>query len=161
MPVSDLYVHRSGSVSIATVTQTAVISLFGTAAKRLWVVGVRVEIGNTAAAAANNMLFTLARPGNTVNASSTNGGNPLDYSAPASIGVNATAWTTAPTVGTILAEWEVPMSSGSMWVEYPPTNYEWGVPAIANDNANAGVHVFVTASVATSTPIFVDIIESE
>jgi hypothetical protein len=48
-----------------------------------------------------------------------------------------------------------------MWEEFPPTGYEWGVPAVANANANAGVHLFVTASVATSTPVFVDLIASE
>ena len=71
------------------------------------------------------------------------------------------AWSTAPTPGVILAEWQLPQTTGSMWEEFPPTGYEWGIPAVANANANAGVHLFVTASVATSTPVFVDLIASE
>lgn len=161
MPYSEVYTHRSGSVSVAQTTALALISVFGTAAKRGWVVGARVEIGNTLAAAGNNMLFQLARPANTPNASATQGGSAHDFSAPGSVCVNGIAWTVAPTVGTIVAEWEVPQTSGSMWEEFPPTGYEWGIPAIANNNANAGLHMFVTASVATSTPVFVDLIVSE
>jgi hypothetical protein len=88
-------------------------------------------------------------------------GNPHDYSASASIGQMATAWSTAPTVGTVLWEQELPQTTGSSWEEFPPTGYEWGVPAIANANANAGVHVFVTPTVGTSTPVFIDLIWSE
>lgn len=64
-------------------------------------------------------------------------------------------------MGTILAEWDLPQSTGSMWEEFPPSGDEWGVPAIANANANAGVHLIVTASVATSTPLTFDFIWSE
>jgi hypothetical protein len=159
--ISDVYTYRSGSVSCAQTSALPLISLFGTAAKRLWVVGVRVEVGVTAAAAGNSLLFQLARPGNTPNGNSLASGNPHDYSSPASIGQSVIAWTGAPTVGTILAEWTVPQTTGSAWEEFPPTGYEWSVPAIANNNANAGVHLFVTASAATSTPVYGDIIASE
>jgi hypothetical protein len=158
---SDLYTYRSGSVSAAQTTALALVSLFGTSAKRLWVVGIRVEVGVTTAAGGNSLLFQLARPANTPNGSSLASGNPHDYSAPASIGQYCTTYTTAPTVGIVLAEWELPQTTGSMWEEFPPTGYEWGVPAIANDNASAGVHLFVTPSVNTSTPVFTDIIASE
>jgi hypothetical protein len=159
--ISDIYTFRSGSVAIAATSATAVSSVFSTTAVRGWVVGVRVDIGVTAAAAGNSLLFQLARPANTPTGTSLSGGNPHDYSAPASIAQGCTTWSTAPTVGTILWEQELPQTTGSAWEEFPPLGYEWGVPAIANGSANAGVHLFVTASVATSTPVFVDLIVSE
>lgn len=161
MAYNDVYVHRSGSVAVAATVATPLISLFGTAAKRGWLLGVRVMIGNTLAVAGNNVLFTLARPGNTPNASATQSGNPHDFRSPASIMVNGIAYTTAPTVGVILAEWELPQSSGAMWTEFPPTGDEWMVPDIANNNANAGLHLFATPSVNTSTPILVDLVAGE
>ena len=161
MAYNDVYTGLSGSVTVAQTTALAICSAFGTAAKRTWVVGVRVKIGATTAAAGNDVRFQLARPGNTPNASSTAGGGAHDFYAPASIGQFATAYTTAPTVGTILAEWMVPQTTGSMWEEFPPLGYEWQIPAIANNAANNGVHLFATASVATSTPIVADIIFSQ
>lgn len=161
MAYNDVYTGLSGSVAVAATTATAICSVFGTTSKRLWVVGVRVKIGATTAAAANDVRFQLTRPGNTPNASATAGGSAHDFSAAASIGQFATAYTAAPTVGTILAEWVVPQTSGSMWVEYPPTGDEWGVPALANNSANAGLHVFAIPTVNTSTPVFVDIIWGE
>lgn len=161
MAYNDVYVHRSGSTTLTSTAVTPIISLFGTAAKRGWIVGVRVMIGNTTAAAGNNILFQLARPGNTPNASATQAGNAHDFSSPAGVMVNGIAYTTAPTLGTVVGEWELPMSSGAMWTEFPPTGDEWGVPAVANNNANAGLHVFVTASVATNCPLLVDIIAGE
>jgi hypothetical protein len=161
MPYNDVYNNRSGSVAVAAVVATPVLSVFGTAAKRLWAVGIRFSVGVTTAVAGNSLLFQLARPGNAVNASATASGNPHDFSSPASIGQLATAWTLAPTLGAILAEWEIPQTTGSGWAEFPPTGDEWGIPAIANNNANAGLHVFVTPSVATSTPVFVNLITGE
>ena len=70
------------------------------------------------------------------------------------------AWSTAPTVTTVLSDQELPQTTGSSWEEFPPLGYEWGVTNIAS-GANAGVHVFVTQSVATSTTYTVDIIWSE
>lgn len=161
MAISDIYTFRSGSVSIAATTATAVMSVVSTTAVRGWIVGCRVEIGVTAAAAGNSMLFQLARPGNSANGSAGASGDPHDFSAPASIIQGFTTWTLAPTVGTILAEWELPQTTGSMWEEFPPLGYEWQIPAIANASANNGVHLFVTASVATSTPVFANLIVSE
>jgi hypothetical protein len=159
--ISDIYTFKSGSVAVAAASATAISSVFSTTAVRGWCVGIRVEIGVTAAAAGNSLLFQLARPGNTPTGTSLAGGNPHDYSAPASICQGCTTWSTAPTVGTILAEFQLPQTTGSMWEEWPPLGYEWGIPAIASGSANAGVHLFVTASVATSTPVFVDLIVSE
>ena len=62
MAISDVYTYKSGSVANTVTTANPIISLYGTAAKRLWVVGVRVEVGVTAAAAGNSLLFQLARP---------------------------------------------------------------------------------------------------
>lgn len=161
MAISDIYTFRSGSTAITATSATAVMSVYGTAAKRGWVVGVRVDIGVTAAAAGNSLLFQLARPNATNTGTSLTSGDAHDFSAPASICQQCTTWSVAPTVGTILWEQELPQTTGSAWEEFPPLGYEWGIPAVANANANAGVHLFVTASVATSTPVFVDLIVSE
>ena len=161
MSYNDVYNNRSGSVAVAATTATPVLSVFGTAAKRLWAVGIRFGIGLTVAAAGNSMLIQLARPGNTPTGTGLASGNPHDFSSPASIGQLATAWSTAPTVGVILAEWELPQTTGSEWVEFPPTGDEWGIPALANAAANAGLHVFVTPSVATSTPVFANLVTGE
>ena len=160
MAISDVYTARVSFTSAAT-GQTAMTSLVAGTTVRLWVVGIRVEIGVTAAVAGNDVVFTLARPGNTMTGTTTATPNPHDFSAPASIGTQYTAWSTAPTVGAILAEWTVPQTTGSMWEEFPPTGYEWQVPALANTTANAGLHLFCNATVATSTPILADIIFSQ
>ena len=160
MAVSDIYTARVSFTSSGT-SAAAMTSIVAGTTVRLWVVGVRVEIGTTAAAAGNQMLFQLCRPGNTSNGSSTATPNPHDFSAPASIGTQYTAWTTPPTVGAIVAEWTIPQTTGSMWEEFPPTGYEWQIPAIANNAANNGLHLFCTASVATSTPVVADIIFSQ
>jgi hypothetical protein len=159
--ISDVYTFRSGSVAIASTSTTAVMSVIAATTVRGWVVGVRVDIGVTAAAAGNSVLFQLARPANTPTLTTLTGGDPHDFSAPASICQQATTWSTAPTLGTVLWEQELPQTTGSAWEEFPPLGYEWGIPAIANTTANAGVHLFVTASVATSTPVYVDLIVSE
>lgn len=164
MAISDVYTLDSGLIAQASTSQTPILMLATAATKRNFIVGVRMSIGVTAAAAGNSILFQLARPAlTTVNGSSLASGNPHDFSSPASIGQFSTTWTTPPTLGTVLAEWQLPQTTGSMWEEFPPLGYEWGVPAVANNSAAAGigVHLFVTASVATSTPVFVDIIASE
>ncbi len=160
MPISDIYTSVN-TVTLSATTSTACVSLYGIATKRLWLVGVRVKVGVTGAVAGNQIYFQLARPSATNTGTSPTGVAGNDYSAPTSLGLIATAWSTAPTVGGILAEWDLPQTTGSMWEEFPPTGDEWGVPAIASGNANAGVHLFATASVATSTPIKFDLIWSE
>lgn len=160
MALSDIYVSRQ-TVTLAATTSTALASLYGTAAKRLWLVGVRVKILQTGAVAGNDVTFTLARPSATNTGTGLASGVAHDFSAPASIGQIAVAWSTAPIIGTILGEWGLPQTSGSMWEEFPPGGDEWGVPAVANANANAGVHLFAAATVATSTPVSIDFVWSE
>lgn len=157
---SDIYTVRF-TPTLAATSATALGSLVAGTTVRLWVVGLRVEIGVTAAAAGNEILFQLVRPGNTMTGTTTVTPNPHDFSAPASIGTAYSAWSTAPTVGAVLADETLPQTTGSAWVEFPPTDYEWQVPAIANAAANAGLHLFATASVATSTPLVCDLIFSQ
>lgn len=160
MAVSDVYTFRVAPTLSAT-GDTALLSVIMGATLRGWVVGVRVKVGVTTAVAGNDIAFTLARPGNTPNGSSTTAGVAHDFSAPAAVATGYSTWTTAPTKGSILAEWVVPQTTGTMWEEFPPLGDEWGIPAIANNAANAGVHLFANPSVATSTPVFVDLIMSE
>src|SRR5258708_38486889 len=160
MALSDVYSQR-GTITLAATTAIAVFSLYGTAAKRLWLVGVRVKVLVTGAAAGNDVTLTLARPSAPNTGTTLTSGVAHDFSAPASLGQTCVTWSTAPIVGTTLAEWALPQTTGSMWEEFPPGGDEWGVPAVANANANAGVHLFALASVATSTPIFYDFIWSE
>jgi len=161
MAISDVYTFKSGSVAIAATSATAVISVASTTALRGWGVGIELGIGVTAAAAGNSVLFQLCRPGNTFTGTGAFGGNAEDFSAPASVLQGYTTWSTAPTAGSILWEKELPQTTGSAWSYYPPTGYEWGIPALASGSANAGVHLLVTCSVATSTPVFIDLICSE
>ena len=144
MAISDVYTARSGSIAVNASTATPLHSVVGTAALRGWVVGVRVDIITTTAGAGANVLFQLCRPGNTMTGTTaTPVPGPHDFSAPASIMTNYTAWSTAPTVGVVLWEQELPFTSGLSWEEFPPAGYEWQIPAIANGSANAGVHMFV------------------
>lgn len=160
MAISDVYSAR-GTITLAATTSIAVASLYGTAAKRVWLVGVRVKVLQTGAVAGNDVTFTLARPNATNTGTGLASGGANDFSAPASIGQFATTWSTAPVIGTVLGEWAIPQTTGSMWEEFPPGGDEWGIPAVANANANAGVHLFAQATVATSTPVSYDFIWSE
>src|SRR5262249_7523463 len=143
---------RSGTITVNSGSATPLHSVVAATTFRAWAVGLRVEITGTTAAAGNNVFVQLARPGNSSDGSTaTPIPVPHDFSAPASLLTNFTAWTTAPTVGVVLAEYEMPFTSGSMWEEFPPTGYEWQIPAIADASANKGLHVFVTCSVANSS----------
>ncbi len=158
MATSDVYTFRSGSVSVTATTATPVMSVIGAATIRGWGVGLIVKVGVTAAIAGNDLLFQLARPANTPNGSGPFNGAAHDLSAPSGILQGYTTWTTAPTLGVIVAERVLPQTTGSEWETWPPTGYEWQIPAIANNAANAGLHLFVTPSVATATPVFVDLV---
>jgi hypothetical protein len=161
MSYNDVYTAPAVAITLAGVAAVPLCGVYGTAAKRVWITGVRVKVGVTAAAAGNAVKFQLARPAATNTATGLAGGSAHDFSSPASIGQFASTWSTAPTIGVILGEWELPQTTGSMWEEFPPTGIEWGVPAIANANANAGVFLFAIASVATSTPVTVDMVWGE
>lgn len=153
MAISDIYTATVSQTTSAA-GPTALTSVFGGATKRAWMVGVRVECTATSAAAGNSSLFQLARPGNgaSVTSSTTSVQSVAhDFSAPAGIAYSATTWGVAPTVGSVLADWTIPQTTGSAWEEFPPLGYEWGIPAIAITNANAGIHLFVTQNASSST----------
>ncbi len=161
MPNSDIYNVDSGLQTVATTAQTGLVAFATPATKRIWVVGVRMTIGVTAAAAGNSVIFTLARISNSPASNTTVTIAKQDSAAPNSlIGTTVptfgAGWATAPTLsGSVLAEWELPQTTGSMWEEFPPLGYEW-VVAIST-----GVCMFVTTSVGTSTPLGAQIIWSE
>ena len=159
MAISDIYTADSGLISISSTTQTSLIAFNTPSTKRVWIVGVRLLVGNTTAAAGNNVLFTLARITNTPSTTNTVNIRKQDASAPNSLigttAMIATWTTTAPTLGDILSEWELPQASGSAWEDFPPTGYEWGIAA------SSGVAVAVTTSVATATPLGAQLVWSE
>lgn len=167
MPISDIYTGRANQFGVTATTATPALTLVaGTAGqtvmKRLYVVGVRVDIITTTAIAGNNVLFQLCRPSATVSTlTNLATGAAHDFSAPASIGQFGTSYTTAPTVGTVLWEQELPQTTGSSWEEFPPAGYEWSVPAIANQTVNNGIHMFITQSVATASTYNINLIWSE
>jgi len=159
MAISDLFVADSGMVSLGTSTQTGLIAFNTPSTKRIWVVGVRLAVGVTSAAAGNCVQFTLARVANTPSTTNTVNIRAQDASAPASL-IGTTAmidpWTTtAPTLGNILGEWELPQVTGSAWEEFPPLGYEFGIAV------SSGVGIFVTPSVNTTTLLQAQIIWSE
>ena len=157
MPISDVYTFRSGSVAVAQTTALPLLSVIMPTTVRGWGVAIHFNVGNTLAAQGNNMLFQLCRPGNTPTGTGAANGDANDFSAPAGLAQGYITWSTAPTVGTILYEKELPMASGAAWDWSPLPGYEWQIPAIANAAANCGLHIFVTASVVTSTPVFVSL----
>jgi hypothetical protein len=162
MPISDVYTARVAYTGTAVTTAVPALSVLGLATKRSWVTGVRVDITATTAAAGSEVTFTLARSTASSTATSLTSLNAHDFSAPASITQQSTTYSTAPTVGTVLWEQALPLTTGSSWEEFPPSGYEWGVPAIATGAANAGVHMFITQSVATSGYTYlVDLVVSE
>jgi hypothetical protein len=161
MAISDVYTARSGIVTVATTAATPLMSLISPATKRAWVVGVRIDVQATTAIVGSSVLFQLARPGNTHTATGLATVPAHDFSAPNSISSQALTWSTAPTIGTVLWEQELPQTSGSSWEEFPPAGYEWQVPAIATAAANSGLHLFVTATAATSTTYVADLVFSE
>lgn len=158
MAISDVYNFDSGLISVASTSQTPTLYIATTSTKRCWVVGVRVSIGVTAAAAGNSVLFTVARAGNSPSGGTAVTGRALDSSAPAAFTTSnsaASAFTIAPTLGNVLWEMELPQTTGSSWEEFPPLGYEWGVPI------SAYLACFVTNSVSTSTPVQFQLVVSE
>lgn len=163
MPISDVYVGRANlfGSSIAT-TAVPILSLYATSTKRLWVVGVRIDIVTTTAVAGNNVLFQLCRSAAASTVTNIQAAGAHDYSAPPSLGTIATTWSTPPTVGTVLWEQELPQTTGSSWEEFPPAGYEWGVPLGSGTAvASGGVHMFINQSILTATTYNVDLIWSE
>jgi hypothetical protein len=156
MAISDIYTADSGLVTISSISQSPILNVRTTATKRAFLVGVRVKIGVTAAAAGNDVVFTLGR----VTTSGT-GGTPVTArphdaaSAAAFTTAFVPAYTIPPTVGNILGEWVLPQTTGSMWEEFPPLGYEWVAPV------SDQLCMFVTNSVATATPVEAQFVISE
>ena len=61
MAISDIYTADSGLVTISSTSQSPILDIRTTSTKRAFVVGIRVKIGVTAAAAGNDVVFTLGR----------------------------------------------------------------------------------------------------
>lgn len=160
MAISDIYTVDSGMVATATTSQTPLLELRPAGTKRAFIVGVRMKIGVTAAAAGNDAVFTLARSGNGPTGGSAASLRAHDSASAAAInGAFIGSWTIAPTLGNILGEWVLPQTTGSMWEEFPPLGYEWVMPS-ATGSGNSIV-AFITNSVATSTPVEVQFVVSE
>ena len=158
MALSDLYVSSSGSQSISVTTADQPILLLTTpATRRVNITGIRFSIGATTAAANNSVAVKLARTANSPTGGTAVTPRPHDPSAPASLlsNVSTPSYTIAPTLGNILGWWTIPQTSGSMWEEFPPGGQEWMI------NISTSVAVFVTLTVATATPLFVDLVTSE
>ncbi len=161
MAISDIYTVDSGLQNVTAASQTGILAGSCPSTKRIWIVGARMFVGTTLAAAGQSVVFTLARTSNNPvgQASATIGKN--DPAAPASlIGTTlptlGTGWLTAPTLsGAIIAEWELPQTTGSMWEEFPPLGYEFGLAA------STGFAMFVNHTNATSTPYSCQLIWSE
>jgi hypothetical protein len=158
MALSDLYVASSASQSVSVTTADQPLLLVTTpATKRLNITGIRFSIGATTAAANNAVTVKLARTANSPTGGTAVTPRPHDSSAPASLASNVStpSYTIAPTLGNILGWWNIPQTSGSMWEEFPPGGQEWMIPI------SASVCVFVTLTVATATPLFIDLVWSE
>lgn len=156
MAISDIYTIDSGLVATATTSQTPLLEYRTGATKRGFLVGCRMKIGVTAAAAGNDVVFTLARAGNSPSGGTAANRNANDAASAASINTAFIgSWTIAPTLGNILAEWILPQTTGSMWEEFPPLGYEWVA------GVSTSLVMFVTASVATSTPLECQFVVSE
>jgi hypothetical protein len=156
MAISDIYTVDSGLVTISSTSQSPILLLNVQSTKRCFVVGVRMKIGVTAAAAGNDCLFTLARAANSPTGGTGVTARAHDAGSAAAITTAAIpAYTIAPTLGNILGEWVLPQTTGSMWEEFPPLGYEWV------GGTSTYLVGFVTLSVATSTPVEMQFVVSE
>lgn len=160
MPNSDIYEANSGLISVSSTGGTVpVMYVQAPASKRTWIVGVRISVGVTAAAAGNDVLFAMGR--STVGSA---GGTyvsltPQDFSAGSAFTqAYVSSFANAPAPGTAsLWLWQqmLPQTTGSAWEEFPPLGYEWGIPA------GGTVACFVVPSVSTATPVQFQLILSE
>src|SRR5258708_13298032 len=125
MALSDVYSQR-GTITLAATAAIPVFSMHGTAAKRMWLVGVRVKVLVTGAVAGNDVTFTLARPSATNTGTTLTSGVANDFSAPASLGQTCVTWSTAPIVGPIPGEWALPPTTATIEAHLPPRGDEHG-----------------------------------
>jgi hypothetical protein len=162
MPISEIYTG-TGTASLASTSATPLCALIGPTTKRGWIVGVRVSLGVSAAAAGNSCLFQLFKVTNPTLVSGITGGQyPNDPAGPATalMVFSTSAWTTAPT-GTTNAVWqqELPQTTGSSWEEFPPLGYEY---TLNTSGAQGGLALWITCSVATaSTAVYYELVWSE
>lgn len=158
MAVCDIYT-AGASLTVSTTSLTPFLQLQPAATKRCWVVGIRVSIGTTSAAAGNNVLFQLA--GNTTTTATEAAGTAVvkanDPAAAAPLASVFNTWATPPTANNILWQMQLPQTTGSSWEEFPPLGYEWGVPVTAHN----GIAVFATLSVGTATPVSCELVFGE
>lgn len=162
MAISDIYMVTSSLVTISSTSQSPILLIKGSTTSRTYVVGVRVDIGVTSAAAGNSTLFQLYRATNTPTGGTAVTPQAHDPAAPASLATaTIPSFTIAPTVtaGTQLWEQELPQTTGSSWEEFPPLGYEWQIPV--NSGSTGWLVVMVTNSVATGTPVSCDIVFSQ
>jgi hypothetical protein len=165
MAISDIYVATLGSTGIAagTSSATAVSSLAltvkGSTAVRLWVVGIRVGV-LTSSGGTNQVYFGLFRANNTPNSSTATAVTPQphDPQAPTAAiagwsAYSGSTWSVAPTVAAGTALWEQTISStvGSSWEEFPPTGYEWSLPINSGSTGWLCLQAFVNSGTATVT----------
>lgn len=156
MAISDIFTVDSGLIAQASTSQTPILELRTAATKRAFIVGVRMSIGVTAAAAGNAVTFTLARAGNSPSGGTAANLRANDAASAAAISsAFIGAWTIAPTLGNILGEWELPQTTGSAWEEFMPLGYEFVA------GVSTSIVGFVTTSVATSTPVGFQFVVSE
>jgi hypothetical protein len=164
MPISEIYTG-TGTVSLASSSATALCALIAPTTKRGWLVGVRVSLGVSAAAAGNSCLFQLFKVANASSVSGTTGGQyPNDPAGPATalciFSAIGAGWSTAPT-GTTNCVWqqELPQTTGSSWEEFPPLGYEY---SLTTSGAQGGLALWVTCSAATaSTAVYFELVWSE
>jgi hypothetical protein len=162
MPISEIYTG-TGSATLATTSATPVCALIAPTTKRGWIVGVRVSLGISAAAAGNSVLFQLFRVTNASSITQTTGNYyPNDPAGPATALCVFYSYpvTTTPT-GTTNCAWqqEIPQTTGSSWEEFPPLGYEYVLNTIP---AAGGFALWATCSVATaSTVVFYELVWSE
>jgi hypothetical protein len=165
MPISEIYTGTS-SASLATTSITALCALTAPTTKRGWLVGVRVSLGVSAAAAGYSCLFQLYRLTNasSVSGTTSNVTYPNDPAGPTTslctFSTIGAGWSTPPT-GNVNCLWqqEIPQTTGSSWEEFPPLGYEYG---LNTTGAVGGLALWVTCSVATaSTAVYSELVWSE
>jgi hypothetical protein len=163
MAISEIYTG-TGTATLATVAATPLCSLIAPTTKRGWIIGVRVSLGVSAAAAGNSVLFQLFKITNpTLVAGGTTGNQyPNDTAGPANaLCIFMTSgYSTAPT-GTANCVWqqELPQTTGSSWEEFPPLGYEY---CLNVGGTQGGFALWATCSVATaSTVIYYELVWSE
>lgn len=157
MAISDIYTADSGmnTISVTTAFQP-ILELRVASTKRAFIVGCRMKVGVTSAAAGNDIVFTLARAAAQGTGGTTVNLRPHDASSATAFSTAfSPAYTTAPTQGNILAEWVLPQTTGSMWEEFPPLGYEWV------GGTSTSIVGFTTQSVGTATPVEWEFVISE